>query len=424
MSNVDKEFSFQAVPQTNRNGFWKILAVMLSFTFFSASMWSGGTLGSGLTLVQFIWIVLTGNFILGLYTGALAYIAAKTGLSTHLLTKYAFGDKGSYLSSFLLATTQVGWFGVGLAMFAVPVEKATGINVYVLIAILGLMMTASAIFGIKALTVLGFVAVPAIAIFGSYSMFDAAGTIGGLKGLLEYEPTQTMGLAAALTVCIGSFISGGTLTPDFARFAKTSRSAVTAIVIAFFLGNTLMFLFGAIGAIAFGKSDVSDVMFLQGLIVPAIIVLGLNIWTTNDSALYASGLGFANITKISKHKVVVFNGIVGTIAAMWLYNNFVGFLTILGSTLPSIGAIILADYFILKRGKYEPFETMRFKAVNWVSIFAWVGGVAIAKFVPGIPPINALLGSAIIYVVVMKCLPQKKEEMSKINDKGGVIGDY
>ncbi|MFM1653240.1 cytosine permease [Brevibacillus sp. B_LB10_24] len=424
MSKADKEFSFQAVPQANRNGFWKILAVMLSFTFFSASMWSGGTLGSGLTLVQFIWIVLTGNLILGLYTGSLAYIAAKTGLSTHLLTKYAFGEKGSYLSSFLLAATQVGWFGVGLAMFAVPVEKATGIHVYVLIAILGLMMTASAIFGMKALTVLGFVAVPAIAIFGSYSMFDAAETIGGLQGLLAYEPTQTMGLAAALTICIGSFISGGTLTPDFARFAKTTRSAVTAIVIAFFLGNSLMFLFGAVGAIAFGKSDVSDIMFLQGLIIPAIIVLGLNIWTTNDSALYASGLGFANITKISKHKVVVFNGIVGTVSAMWLYNNFVGFLTILGSTLPSIGAILLADYFILKRGKYEPFETLTFKAVNWVAIFAWVCGVVIAKFAPGIPPINGLLGSAIIYVVVMKCLPQEKASVSKIKDKGGVISDH
>ncbi|WP_312114320.1 cytosine permease [Brevibacillus reuszeri] len=423
MSNVDKEFSFQAVPQASRNGFWKILAVMLSFTFFSASMWSGGTLGSGLTFVEFIWIVITGNLILGLYTGSLAYIAAKTGLSTHLLTKYAFGEKGSYLSSFLLATTQVGWFGVGLAMFAVPVEKATGINVYVLITILGLLMTASAIFGMKALTVLGFVAVPAIAIFGSYSMFDAAGTIGGLQGLLAYAPTETMGLAAALTICIGSFISGGTLTPDFARFAKTSRSAVTAIVIAFFLGNSLMFLFGAVGAIAFGKADVSDIMFLQGLIIPAIIVLGLNIWTTNDSALYASGLGFANITKISKHKVVVFNGIVGTIAAMWLYNNFVGFLTILGSTLPSIGAIVLADYFILKRGKYQPFETMTFKAVNWVAIVAWVCGVVIAKFAPGIPPINGLLGSAIIYVVVMKCLPQEKTSMSKINESGGVMND-
>ena len=41
MSKVDKEFSLQAVPQGNRNGFWKVLAVMLSLSFFSASMMSG-----------------------------------------------------------------------------------------------------------------------------------------------------------------------------------------------------------------------------------------------------------------------------------------------------------------------------------------------------------------------------------------------
>ncbi|RDW15823.1 cytosine permease [Oceanobacillus arenosus] len=424
MSKIDKEFSLQAVPQPNRKAFWKILAVMLSLSFFSASMLSGGTLGTGLTFVQFIWIVLAGNLLLGLYTGALAFIAAKTGLSTHLLTRYAFGEKGSYIASFLLASTQVGWFGVGLAMFAVPVAKATGINVYALIIIFGSLMTVSSIFGMRMLTILGFVAVPAIAIFGSYSMVDAAEFAGGLQGLFAYEPAQAISLAAALTICIGSFISAGTLTPDFARFAKTTKSAVSANIIAFFLGNSLMFLFGAVGAMAFGKADISDVMFLQGLMIPAIIVLGLNIWTTNDSALYASGLGFSNITKLPKHKVVVFNGILGTIAAMWLYNNFVGFLTVLGTALPSIGAIILADYFILNRGKYQPFETMKFKAINWIAIAAWAGGVAIANFAPGIPPINALLGTAIIYVVGMKFSPQRQVSLNQIKEKGEVISDY
>ncbi|WP_152397265.1 cytosine permease [Paenibacillus guangzhouensis] len=410
MEKVDLEFSFGPVPQANRNGFWKILAVMLGFTFFSASMWSGGAIGNGLTFSQFIWVVLSGNLILGIYTGALAYIAAKTGLSTHLLTKYAFGIKGSYLSSLLLGFTQVGWFGVGVAMFAVPVQKVTGMNVYLLIAISGVLMTITAIYGIKALAILGIVAVPSIAILGSYSVVEATNTIGGLEGLFAHQPTQAMGLAAALTICIGSFISGGTLTPDFARFARTTRSAVVSTVIAFFLGNSLMFLFGAVGAIAYGKADISDVMFAQGLILPAIIVLGLNIWTTNENALYASGLGFANITKIAKHKIVVFNGVLGTIAAMWLYNNFVGFLTVLGTALPSIGAILLADYFILKRGKYGKFEDMTFKQVNWMALIAWAGGVVVANVLPGVPPINGLLGTAIIYVIGMKCLPVRGDK--------------
>ena len=401
MQKVDKEFSLQPVPQANRNGFWKMFMLMMGLTFFSASMLSGGQLGTGLTFTEFIWIVLGGNLLLGIYTGALAFIAAKTGLSTHLLARYAFGEKGSYLSSFLLGITQVGWFGVGVAMFAVPVHAATGIDMYVLIVVSGLLMTATAFIGIKALTVLSFIAVPSIALLGGYSALNATNAAGGIEALMGYQPAEAMGLATALTICIGSFVSAGTLTPDFARFSKTKRTAVSTTVVAFFIGNSFMFLFGAIGMFAFGLADISEVMFMQGLMLPAIIVLGLNIWTTNDNALYASGLGFSNITKIAKGKLVIVNGVLGTAAAMWLFNNFVGFLTILGSTLPSIGAIILFDFFILRKGKYQAFETMKFKAVNWIAIVSWIGGVAIANLLPGIPPVNGIIGTGVLYLIGM-----------------------
>lgn len=426
MSTKDTEFSLEAVPQSNRKSFWNILVVMVSLSFFSASMWSGGTLGQGLSFWNFILIVLCGNLILGLYTGALAYISAKTGLSTHLLARYAFGEKGSYLTSFLLAATQVAWFGVGLAMFAVPVSMATGINVYILIGIFGIAMTISSIFGLKALAILGFISVPTITIFGSYSMTNAIDSMGGMEALMAYEPSQAMSISLALTICVGSFISAGTLTPDFTRFAKSPKSAVSSAVIAFFIGNSLMFLFGAIGAMAFGVADVSEVMMLQGLMIPAIIVLGLNIWTTNDSALYASGLGFANIFKLPKKQIVVVNGILGTLSAMWLYNNFVDFLTLLGSALPSIGAIILADYFIVRKKQYQAFSTTKFKAVNPIALFAWLCGIILANFVPGIPPLNALIGTSVIYVITMKLASYRQTVAVKnpINREEEVVRDY
>lgn len=425
MQKVDKEFSLQPVPKARRNGFWKMFMLMMGLTFFSASMLSGGQLGMGLTFTQFIWIVLAGNLLLGIYTGALAFIAAKTGLSTHLLARYAFGEKGSYLSSFLLGITQVGWFGVGVAMFAVPVQAVTGINMYVLILISGLLMTSTAFFGIKALTILSFIAVPAIAVLGGYSALDATQAAGGFEALLNYQPEEAMGLASALTICIGSFVSAGTLTPDFARFARTKRTAVSTTVVAFFIGNSFMFLFGAIGMFAFGLADISEVMIVQGLILPAIFVLGLNIWTTNDNALYASGLGFSNITKIAKDKLVIVNGIIGTCTAMWLYNNFVGFLNVLGSTLPSIGAIILADFFILRRGHYPDFETKEYKKINWVAIAAWIGGIAAANFLPGIPPINGIIGSGAFYVIGMVATEKMITKPAlEQNQKGGVIREH
>lgn len=404
--SYDHDFSLQSVPNDRKKGFLSMLAVMLGFTFFSASMWTGGTLGTGLEMKKFMLTVFLGNLILGVYTSLLAHIASKTGLSTHLLARYSFGEKGSYLVSSLLGITQVGWFGVGVAMFALPVHKVTNINVYLLIFIAGILMTATAYFGIKTLTILSIIAVPSISILGGFSVFEAVGSVGGMDGLMAIEPKETLALGTALTMCVGSFISGGTLTPDFARFSKNTKVGVWTTAIAFFIGNSLMFIFGAVGAAVTGQADISEVMFTQGLIVPAIIILGFNIWTTNDNALYASGLGFSNITKLPKNKLVIFNGLIGTAGAMYLYNNFVGWLTFLGSFIPAIGGIIIADYFMVRKGKYKAIEENSFVSVNKIAIVTWVIGVVAAKYLPGIPPINAVLTSMIVYAIANKLVKE------------------
>ena len=69
-------------------------------------------------------------------------------------------------------------------------------------------------------------------------------------------------------------------------------------VIAFFLGNTLMFCFGAVGGAFTGKDDIFYVMIAQGLAIPALVVLGANIWTTNNNALYTGGLAISNVSGV------------------------------------------------------------------------------------------------------------------------------
>ncbi|MGL4345066.1 MAG: cytosine permease [Cellulosilyticaceae bacterium] len=411
----DHDFSLEAIPAGSKKGFFSMLVVMLGFTFFSASMLSGGTLGTSLDLKSFFVAVLAGNLILCVYTGLLAYVAGDTGLSTHLLARYSFGEKGSYLVSFLLGATQVGWFGVGVAMFAIPVEKVTGIPVPVLVLVSGLLMTATAYFGMKSLTILSMIAVPAIAILGSMSVGMAVDSVGGIAGLMDIVPQESMGMSAAIAVCVGSFISGGTLTPDFTRFAKNKKTAVTTTAIAFLIGNSLMFGFGAIGAMVTGQADIAEVMFLQGLIVPAIIVLGLNIWTTNDNALYASGLGFSNITKLPKNKLVIVNGIVGTLLAVTLYNNFMGWLGLLNTLMPSIGGVIIADYFILRKRKYLAMENTVFTSVNKVAIMAWLLGAVAAHFLPGIAPINSVVVAIIAHVALTKISKMMRTEIGMQN---------
>ncbi len=395
----DNNYSQEPVPLAARKGVLPLTFVMLGLTFFSASMWTGGKLGTGLSYNDFFLAVFFGNLLLGIYTAFLGYIGSKTGLSTHLLARYSFGVKGSWLPSFLLGGTQVGWFGVGVAMFAIPVSKATGLDTSLLIFVSGLLMTVTIFFGISALTILSIVAVPAIAVLGSYSVWLAVNDVGGLDHLKEIIPATPLDFSTALALVVGSFISAGTLTADFVRFGRNAKGAVLVAMVAFFLGNSLMFIFGAAGAAAIGQADISDVMIAQGLLIPAIIVLGLNIWTTNDNALYASGLGFANITGLSSRMLSVINGLAGTLLALWLYNNFVGWLTFLSGAIPPIGGVIIADY-LMNRRRYADFGRARFQAVNWVSIAAVAIGIAAGHYVPGIVPVNAVLGGIVSYMIL------------------------
>ncbi|MDU6037434.1 cytosine permease [Clostridium butyricum] len=399
----DHDYALTHVHEKEKKGFFSMFVVMLGFTFFSASMLTGGNLGTGLPLKDFFIAVLIGNFILACYTGALAYMGAESGLSMHLLARYSFGEKGSYIASFVTSITQIGWFGVGIAMFAIPIANRFNINLYLLVGITGVLMTATAYFGMKSLTILSAIAVPAIAVLGSTSAFMAADSVGGLQGLMGIEPSNKMTLVTAVTLCVGSFISGGTATPDFARFAKTKKTAVWTTVIAFFIGNSLMFLFGAVGAMVTGNSDIADVMFSQGLVVPAIIVLGLNIWTTNDNSIYTAGLGLSNITKLPKNKLVIACGLIGTVGAIWLNNNFVGFLNLLNSMLPPVGGILIADYFLINKRKYESIENTKFIDINWVAVAAFISGFVAANFINvGIIAINAIVVTIVVYVVGMK----------------------
>jgi cytosine permease len=371
-------------------------------------MWTGGSLGTGLSFNDFFLAVLIGNLILGIYTSFLGYIGASTGLSTHLLARFSFGSKGSWLPSILLGGTQVGWFGVGVAMFAIPVQKATGIDTNILIIVSGLLMTATVYFGISALMVLSAVAVPAIAILGGYSVLTAVDSVGGIAELQKVQPSQPIDFSVALAMVVGSFVSAGTLTADFVRFGKKPLGAVFITMVAFFIGNSLMFIFGAAGASVTGQSDISEVMMAQGLLLPAIIVLGLNIWTTNDNALYASGLGFSNVTGLPSKYISMANGVVGTLCALWLYNNFVGWLTFLSLAIPPIGGVIIAD-FIINRKRYQKFESTEFKAVNWSGIIAVAIGVAAGHFLPGVVPLNAVLGGALSYITLEKLFNKQSQ---------------
>ena len=411
MKKTDVDYTDRAVDRAGRKSNLSMFMVMLGFTFFSASMWVGQQLAAGLNWWGFIWALLLGGLILAAYTGSLGFIGAESGLSLDMLARRSFGTKGSYLPSAMISFTQIGWFGVGLAMFAIPVAKELmGLDVtpdhmpwqgYLLVAIAGVLMTASAYFGIKSLTIISYIAVPAVAILGTIAMILAVRR--GDVGLVEQfaKGTKDLGVIAGAGLVVGSFVSGGTATPNFTRFAKNAKVGLWTTVVAFFIGNSLMFLFGAVSSIYAGGNDIFEVMLNLNLFYLAVLVLGLNIWTTNDNALYTGGLGLSNIFGLSKKTMVIISGIIGTVAAVWLYWNFCDWLNVLNCTLPPVGIILILHYFMNRKAYAE--GTLKEKKVDWFAIAGVILGAVVANLVKwGFPAINVMAVAAICFLIGQK----------------------
>ena len=407
----DADYTDRAVDRAGRKSTLSMFMVMLGFTFFSASMWVGQQLAAGLDFKGFVWALILGGLILAAYTGSLGYIGAESGLSLDMLARRSFGTKGSWLPSAMISFTQIGWFGVGLAMFAIPVAKELlGLEVtpdympwqgYLLVLIAGILMTGSAYFGIKSLTIISYIAVPAVAVLGTVAMVMAVHR--GDLGIVEQfnAGSKNLGVIAGAGLVVGSFVSGGTATPNFTRFARSGKVGFWTTVIAFFLGNSLMFCFGAVSSIYVGGNDIFEVMLNLNLFYLAVLVLGLNIWTTNDNALYTGGLGLSNIFGLSKKTMVLISGLIGTLAAVWLYWNFCGWLNALNCTLPPVGIILILGYFLDRKqyGEEAPSE----KTVDWFAVAGVMLGAVVANLVRwGFPAINGMVVAAACYLIGRK----------------------
>ena len=401
-TKTDADYTGSPVDKKGRKSNLSMFMVMLGFTFFSASMWVGQQLAAGLDWRGFVWAIILGGLILAAYTGSLGWIGAESGLTLDMLARRSFGTKGSWLPSAMISLTQTGWFGVGLAMFAIPVAKELmGLEVtpdsmpwegYLLVAVAGILMTASAYFGIKSLTIVSYIAVPAVAILGTVAMILAVKN--GDAGLVEQfaKGTKDLGVIAGAGLVVGSFVSGGTATPNFTRFAKNGKVGLIVTVIAFFIGNSLMFLFGAVSSIYAGGNDIFEVMLNLNLFYLAVAVLGLNIWTTNDNALYSAGLGLSNIFGVSKKTMVIISGLIGTVAAVWLYWNFCNWLNVLNCTLPPVGIILILHYFVNRK------KEVKERAVDWSAIIGVVAGAVVANLVHwGFASINGMAVAALCW---------------------------
>jgi cytosine permease len=402
--NTQNDFPLSAVPTDKRKGFWSMMVVLLGFTFFTATMWAGGSIGAAFNFQEMLGIIFIGNLLLGVYAAGLAYVAYKTGLNTVLLGRYSFGTQGSKLSDVILGFTQIGWYAWGTATIAIILVKLLELPESwssPLMVVFGFGFCISACIGYKALEILSKISIPAMLFFIGLSFYKGMVDVGGLAELVSKQPTESLTVAAAITMVFGTFASGGTQATNWSRFAKTGKIAIFTTLIAFFLGNGLMVLVGAFGALVYQQADVVDVLVAQGFMLAAILMLFANLWTTQDNTIYNFAAAGCNLLRTEKRRLVtVVGAAIGTVlAVLGMYNMLIPFLILLGTFIPPIGAIIMTDFWVRYRGNMPALTDVTLPKYNTMGLAAYVIGSATAYFSPWIAPLVGILVSSIVYSV-------------------------
>jgi cytosine permease len=401
-SAVDQDYPLAPVPAAARKSLGSLVAVLLGFTFFTPTMFAGADLGAAFSFGNLITVILAGSVILGAYVAAIAAIGASTGLTTVLLSRYTLGRLGAKWADLILGGTQLGWYAFTAAIVAVIMSSAFGweSGLVPLIILLSVLMGITAFFGYRGMQVLSVISVPLMAILCFWVAFRALSDVGGFEGLIAVEGAGSgaIGWGGAVTIVVGTFASGGTQVANWSRFARNTKHATWAALVAFLVTNGIMLAFGALGGLVYQQADFVDVLIAQGLITWGVVLLILNNWTTNDNAAYAFGVAGAEFfDRPSKRPFIVGGVAIATVlAATGVYDLLPQYLVLLGVFIPPLGGAIIGDHlFTWRKHRLPSFEEAWIPNVRWAAVVAYLLGTAAAYFGNragiGIPPLQGIL---------------------------------
>lgn len=414
-NKTNNDYELEAVPLDKRRSFWSITVVWTGYVFLVTSMMAGGGLASGMTLGGIVGATIAGNVFLSVVAVAISYIACKTGLTFALITRHSFGIEGSRAASLFAPVINLGWYTIQSALYGHLIAQIFGLGqIGEYIAMMGsaLVMGVFAMIGMEALTVLGLVAIPAIIFLSiATAMRAVTGLEGGLSAIMAMTPAEPMEWSKGVILVIGTWIfSAATCIADIMRYAKSVKDAILSATIALVIGNSLLIICGALTAFAVQDSDLTSVLLKLGLVVPALILMTTNLFTTNATNLYSNALGLSNVFR-KAGKRNIFIGMLAfamlmTLTSPYRIDALFVFLGALGTVVPPLPGIILADFFILNKGEYGHLSCCQNVKINWNACIAWALATALAFVIPyGFAPLNGILLGGCLYLGLQKIRP-------------------
>ncbi len=420
------------IKSEERQSWGSITMVWIGAMICVPALMIGGMLGAGLSLGAAALAIIIGYALICVFMSFMGMHACDTGLPTAVMAGGALGEKGAkYIISTILAISCVGWFGIQAAVcgssFSSMLEGMTGVSIPVWISsvVWGVIMLLTACFRFSGLKWLNKIAVPLLGIVLIYALIYNL-VSGNGSALIGYEPSAPIGLISGISLTVGSFVVAAAISGDYCRFAKNRKDVVKSSVLGVLPAGLVVLMLGGILAICTGSYDISVFLSASGLPLIGLIALVLATWTTNVSNAYSGGLALSVLLGQDEKKsriTTAVSGLIGTIlAAAGILNSIQGFLSLLSAIVPAVMGVMIADYWLLRKGNVAKFEIRRgfyapgiiafavgaFIACMTGGTFASIPALSSLNFPFFIGSVNGIVVALVLYVIIEKAVEKKK----------------
>jgi putative hydroxymethylpyrimidine transporter CytX len=364
-----------------------------------------GTLLAPLGFIRGTAAVLIGHIIGCALLYLAGLIGAKSGKTAMESVRISFGSKGSYLFSIINVLQLVGW----TAVMIIGGAKAMGViansglhlsNDLLWCALIGVLIIGWIAVGIKNLG-----KVNLIAVGGLFALTIVLSTVV-FKGGSGAVNGGGMRFGAAVELSAAMPISWLPLISDYTKQAKKPRAATLVSTLAYFAASSWMYIIGLGAAVFTGNSDIAQVMTVAGLGLMGVLIVLLSTVTTTFLDAYSAGVSFTNmVSKANEKWVAILICIAGTLIAMVIpIEQYVNFLYLIGSVFAPMIAILITDFFILKKDHSG-------QAFNSTNLILWLAGFVIYRLFLSV---DTILGSTLPVMVIVGSLSIAIEGGKKI----------
>ena len=376
---------------------WNIAALWVGMAICVPTYMLGGVLTSyfGLSVTEALWTILFANIVVLIPLTLNAYPGTRFGIPCPVVLRASFGIVGSNVPALIRAVVACGWFGVQTLFGGIAIHLLLsalfedwaalgGTGEVIGFFIFWVANIWVVIRGSESIKFLETAAAPLLLLVAVGLVFWALPKVS-ISEVLATPANRPDGapffgyFMAALTAMVGFWATLSLNIPDFSRYARSQRSQIAGQIIGLPL---TMFLFSGLGVLLTSASmelvgeTISDPINLIGHIdntvwvVLSMLMIILATISTNTAANIVSPTNsFQNIAPkhISEAKGVIVTGVIGILLMGWellkrlgwlesdvslesLYSNWlIGYSSLLGP----IAGIMIVDYFIVRKQRYE-----------------------------------------------------------------------